>query len=192
MFDCLRRLNWVDIFVVILLIRIGYISLKTGFSVEIFKLLGTVCAIYLACHYYIRAGSLLGSFTPLKAESWIEFLNFISFFILAFSGYFIFAIIRTIFNILIKMEAISLLNRWGAVGLGIARGGLFASLLFFTVSLSNISYLKNSLSNSLSGSTLLKLTLRVYSSLWNNLMFRFTGKEAFNSAVNRSVRDSAK
>ena len=53
-YDSLKQINWVDIFAVILLIRVCYISIKTGFLTEIFKLLGTVCAILLACHYYVR------------------------------------------------------------------------------------------------------------------------------------------
>jgi len=190
--DFYKQLNWVDIFVIILLIRIFYVALKNGFSTEIFKLLGTICAIYLACHYYIRAGSFLSNFTPLKEEVWLDFLKFVSFFILAFFGYFLFVIIRTTFTFLIRMEAISLLNRWGAFILGIARCALFTSLLFFTINLSNISYLKNSLSDSLSGPVLVKLSPKVYTSLWKNLMFRFTGKGALNVEVSQFRSKPAK
>ena len=41
MIDALLQLNWVDIIVVILIIRVAYISVKSGFPVEIFKLLDT-------------------------------------------------------------------------------------------------------------------------------------------------------
>ena len=179
----LKQINWVDIFVVIVLMRIGYIAVKTGFPTEIFKLLGTTCAIYLACHYYIRMGNFLNSHLPLKGEGWVNFLNLLVFFALAFLGYFVFVIIRLVFTILIRMEAISLLNRWGALILGIGRFCLFTSLLFFLINISNIGYLKSSLSDSFSGPRLFKLAPRVYLSLWNNLMSRFMDKEAFNKAV---------
>lgn len=179
----LKQINWVDIFVVILLIRTCYIAIKTGFPTEMFKLLGTACATYLAWHYYISIGGFLNSRLPLEGELWVSVLNMFAFFVLALIGYLIFAIIRVLFTMLIRMEAISLLNRWGAFILGVARWGLLASLLFSLVSISNISYLKISLLNSLSGPRLVKLAPRVYTFLWNNLMSRFTDKEAFNKAV---------
>ncbi len=179
----LKHINWIDIFVVILLIRICYVAIKTGFPTEVFKLLGTVLAIYLACHYYVRAGNFLNNHLPLEGELWAGFLNLLAFLALAGLGYFVFVITRVVFMILIRMEAISLLNRWGAFLLGIARFCLLTSLLFFIMTISNIGYLKNSLTNSLSGPRLFELAPRVYTSLWDNLMSRFIDKEAFNKAV---------
>ena len=179
----LKQLNWVDIFVAIILIRIAYIAVKTGFPTEIFKLLGIFSAIYIACHYYVSMGDFLSSFLPLKGEAWLNFLNILVFFILAFLGYFVFVIIRVVFGILIRMEAISLLNRWGAFILGLVRWSLSVSLLFFIFTISNIGYCKNSLSNSFSGPKLIQLTPKVYTFLWDNLISRFTGKQGFNKAV---------
>ena len=72
--EFLKGLNWVDVFVVILLIRITYIAVKTGLSVEVFKSLGTVCAVYLALHYYINSGKFLN--VKLSWEgNYLPFLN---------------------------------------------------------------------------------------------------------------------
>ena len=179
----LKQLNWLDIFAVILLIRIGYIAVKTGFTTEIFKLLGTIFAIFLAGHYYIRLGIFLSSFISIKEQAGINFLNFLVFILLVFLGYFVFAIIRRAFTILIKMEAVSLLNRWGAVILGIVRWSLFISLLFLIISISNINYLKDSLLGSLSGPKLIRIAPGVYASIWNNLMSRFMDKKVFNKEL---------
>lgn len=181
--DYIKQLNWIDIIVVILLIRIVYIAVKTGFTIEVFKLLGTVCAIYLACHYYLRVGIFLNSYFSLKGVGWGNFLNFIVFFALAYLGYLAFVIIRLVCTILIKMEAVSLLNRWGALILGIVRWGLFSSLLLFLVVISHNGYLKNSLSNSLASTLFVKLTPKVYQTVWTGLISRFANEEAFNKAV---------
>ena len=179
----LRQLNWVDIFLVILLIRICYIAVKTGFSTEIFKLLGTVYAIFLACHCYSRLSILLSKTIPPAVKIEPSVLSFFTFLILAFLGYFIFVLIRLLFTILIKIEAVSLLNHWGALILGMIRSCLFVSLLLFMAVLSNNDYFKKSLTDSFLGPKLFKLAPKVYISLWDNLMSRFMDKKAFNKAV---------
>ena len=181
--DYLKQINWIDIFVIITLLRITYISLKRGFPIEIFKLLGTVCAIFLACHYYIRLGIFLNKFISLSNQSGIDFLNFFSFLMLYFLGYGSFVLIRLAFTALIRMEAISLLNRWGAFILGMGRWGLLVSVIFFSISISNFTYFKHSLKNSLSGLNFFKLTPRVYLALWDNFMFRFINNEEFNNSL---------
>ncbi len=49
--NIIKQLNWVDIFVLIVLLRTAYISRKAGLPREFFKLLGTVLAIYLSLHF---------------------------------------------------------------------------------------------------------------------------------------------
>lgn len=183
LFDSLKRINWVDIIAVILLIRVSYISLKTGLITEIFKLLGTVCAIFLACHYYVRASIFLNLYLPFKGEAGVNFLNFFTFSVLFLLGYFFFVIIRLVLTIFIKMEVIPQLNRWGGLILGVVRWSLSVSLLLFAINISNISYFRNSLSNSFSGLSFFKLTPKTYICLWDNLMFRFMRMSALNKAV---------
>ena len=84
---------------------------------------------------------------------------------------------------MIKMEAVSRLNRWGAVILGVLRWALFTSLIFYTINVSNIDYFRNSLANSFSMQKMFPVAPRVYAFLWNNLMFRFMEKETFNKRV---------
>ena len=50
--EIIKQFNWVDIFVIILSVRVLYIAVKNGLPVELFKLLGTIAAIYLSLHYY--------------------------------------------------------------------------------------------------------------------------------------------
>lgn len=179
----LKQVNWLDIFAVILLIRITYISIKTGFPTEIFKLFGNILAIYLACHNYIKVSNSLQNLLPVKAEAAINFLQFIAFFALACLGYLIFVVIRIVIKLFIKMEAVSIVNRWGAFIFGLVRWGLFTSLLFFSITIIKIGYFENSLADSLLGPRLFKLTPKVYVCLWNNLASHFEDKEQFNQEV---------
>ena len=180
MLENIKQLNWVDLLVLILLIRIGYITFKTGFSLEIFKFTGTIVAIYFACHYYSRISGFLSNQLFQGEATGLDFLNVVIFSLLAGLFYFIFVIIRALFALVIRIEAVSLLNRWGAFFIGMVRGLFFVGMLLFILSLSNISYLKNSVFVSYSGLKLSRLTPRVYTSLWNSIASRFVNEAAFN------------
>lgn len=182
----LKRLNWVDVFFVILLIRIAYIATKTGFPIEASKLLGTISAIFLACHFYSKLSSLLGhNFNFYKYQ--MEFFNLIAFLLLAILGYLIFVLLRMAMGFLIKMEAVSLLNRWGALILCIFRGALFSSLLLLIMIIANNSYINKSIVESPLGSRLYKITPAVYSSVWDNIVSRFMSKQEFNKGINEII-----
>ena len=180
--DTIRQFNWVDIFVVILLLRIGYIALKSGITIELFKLLGTVLATYLSLHYYISWADFIQRLSVIKNIPQ-ELLGFFSFVILVMLGYSIFVLLRSVFYRFIKMEAVPNLNKWGGFILGIARAILLLSLIMFILVISPIGYLKNSVNGSYLGKRILKISPTTYSLIWNNLASKFMAKEKFNEAV---------
>ena len=55
--DIIRRINWVDLLVVILILRISYVAFQEGLSHEIFPIIGGVVIIIVNLHYYERIGS---------------------------------------------------------------------------------------------------------------------------------------
>lgn len=182
LFDIFKQINWVDIFAVIILIRICYISLKGGLPVELFKLFGTITAIYLSLHYYTNLALILGGkFFPKKAP--IKLLNFFCFLGLLMFGYLVFVLLRKLFCRFIKMEAVSNLNRWGGLILGVIRGFLLVSLFTFIFMITNLAYLKNSVANSLSGRHIIKVAPNTYLWFWNAVASKFMVKEKFNNAA---------
>ena len=176
----LKQFNWVDIFVVIIFMRICYVSLKSGFPVELFKFLGVVSAIYLSLHYYTTLADFIGA--PIKKVP-LESFHLFAFAVLAISGNFIFTLLRSIFYRFIHMEAVPQLNKWGGFVLGIARCILVVGLLTFILVIPNIDYLKKSVANSFSGNYFLRVAPNIYSGLWNNLISKFMPKEKFNKSV---------
>lgn len=65
----IKAINWVDVCLLILLLRICYIALKNGFVHEVFKLLATVAALYISLHYYNVLADVVRSRLNLKSES---------------------------------------------------------------------------------------------------------------------------
>ena len=180
--NILEEFNWVDLFFVILLIRICYVASKYGFSVELFKFLGTLSGVYLSLHYYLIFSDYLVKRIGLKNVS-IEYLTFSSFVALAILGYLIFVLLRKVFSRFIHMEAVSGLEKWGSLILGIARSFLLISLIIFIFLIAPGGYFRNSVNNSCSSRRLFKIAPATYTCLWNNIMSKFRTQEKFNEAI---------
>lgn len=178
----LSRINWIDVFVVMLFIRISYVALKTGFPIELFKLLGAFLSVYLAMHYYTSLSSSLAQKLNLKTLS-AEVLNFAAFIFLAVLGYLVFMFLRVIFCRFIKMDAVPGLNRWGALLLGMARGFLLASLILYIFVISPLAYFGDSLEKSYCAKGIFKIAPFAYRAAWDGVASKFFTGEKVNETV---------
>ncbi len=184
-----RQFNWVDILVIILLLRIGYIAIKNGIAAEFFKLPGIISAIYLSLHYYTALSDWIKSYVFAKQKMPLRFLDFLVCLVLAIIGYLIFVLLRSIFCRFVKMEAVPTLSKWGGLVLGVARGFLLVSLVVFMLAISSISYLKNSVKNSYSGQQLFNVATGTYSWLFNAVASKFIPGEKFNKTIFEDQED---
>ncbi|OGX44174.1 MAG: hypothetical protein A3G38_02195 [Omnitrophica WOR_2 bacterium RIFCSPLOWO2_12_FULL_51_8] len=182
--DIVSKINWVDLFVIIILLRILYIASENGLPVEFFKFLGTVFSLYLSLHYYSAAGTFLQERLYLKIVP-KDFLDFVVFALLAIAGYLIFVILRNLFSKNIVMEAAPNLNRWGGFLLGLFRSLLILGVLTFTLLLCNINYLKQSVIDSYFASRIVRIAPAAYGLIWNNITSKFISHEKFNQAVDQ-------
>jgi uncharacterized membrane protein required for colicin V production len=64
----LQQFNWVDVFVVILLLRIIYCAIKNGIFIEFFKLLGMLLSCYLFLHYYTKLSVFFKRRIPVESN----------------------------------------------------------------------------------------------------------------------------
>jgi len=179
--EIIKQLNWIDIFVVISLLRIIYISTKNGMPLEFFKLLGTLLACYLSLHYYAL---LVGLFKERLPEIIpLGFFGFLFFIIIAVAAYLAVALLRQIFFKLIKVEPVPKLNKWAGVIFGGLRGFLLLSLIFFSLVILPLAYPKESVGKSYSGKFILKIAPLTYNALWNGFASKFSAKEKFNNTI---------
>jgi len=176
----IRQFNWVDIFCIILLLRIGYIAFKNGVVLEFFKFLGTLLAIYIAMHYYTALSDFLGERFGIDKKMPLEFLDFACFMLLAIIAYLAGTLFRQAFSRLIKLEAVPMLNRWGGFVIGLARTLLLTGLIAFILSISTIKYLHDKVGDSYFGARLIKVASVTYSRIWYGFMSKFMTGEKFN------------
>lgn len=179
----IKQLNWVDIFILILIIRITYIGIKRGLVTELFKILGTILSIFLSMHYYPKLGNFIHERSPLP----LGFADFISFLALVIMGHLFFLMLRTTFLLLVRIEPQNILNKWGGLILGILRGLLAVSLFISILCLSTIKYFEKSAKRSFSSNYLSKIAPKTYEFLFDNLFIKFSPKERLNEEIFNKV-----
>jgi len=180
--DIVRQWNWVDILVIIISVRICYVAMKSGFTVELFKLLGIILAIYLSLHYYTTLADFAKERLKIKFIP-LEFIDFLSFLILCTLGYLICAALREAIHHFVKMQPLPKLNRWGGLALGICRAFLFCGLLIFILVISTVAYFKKTVSSSYLGKRMFQIAPGTYSGLWDGIMSKFMTAEKFNATI---------
>ena len=182
--DILKQLNWVDFLVIIVMVRIIYIALSSGFPLELFKLMGTFASLYLSMHYFTFFTDWMGARNPgTKERVPLQFMDFFSLVALAVLGYLIFLALRLVFDKFIKMEINQAVSKSVALLLGVVRGFLLASLVAFVMVVSDIGYLKDSVKSSYTGRRVCNAAVNTYSWTWNHLTSRFALGENFNKTV---------
>ena len=120
----------IDFLLLLLAVRIIYISISKGILIESFKTVGVVVSSFFSFHYY----PYLIKNLEVKLPSFLKLLSFL----LIFSGvYLIFYLIRKIvLLLLIKSNEPSLKERWFSLLLGGFRCAFVISLIVFLIYLS--------------------------------------------------------
>jgi len=187
-FDFFRHFNYLDIFILILILRICYIALKTGLPVELFKLAGTLSAIFLSLYYYnFLPGSTRENINLGLAQ--LKFADFLIFLSLAIIGYLFLVLLRSIFYRFIKLEAVASLSKWGGLVLGAFRGFFMAGFICFILLVSGLPYLNKSVKNSCLAGRICRVAPDTYKWLWNAIFSKFMGSEESNRGKVTSIHN---
>ena len=113
----------------------------------------------------------------------VIFGDFLMFITLAVLAYLAIAALRGVFSRLIKVEAMSALDRWGGLALGFLRSVFLISLLLIALYLSPINYFKESVKKSYLGSSLSFVDVRAYEFIFNTIVSKFYPEESLNKDI---------
>jgi uncharacterized membrane protein required for colicin V production len=183
----LQQLKWLDIFVIILFFRVCYVAIQTGVLVEVFKLFGTVLAVFFSLHYFRTLAEFIST-RFLGANGNIAWFDFVSSIALALLGYGIFFAIRLIFCRVITMQTVPALQRWGGFIIGMVRGLLTVGLIVFIMALSPVDYMHKSVKSSFSGCDVVMIADKTYTRLWDNILSKFMTTSHYNRAVSEVAK----
>jgi uncharacterized membrane protein required for colicin V production len=181
-FEFSRLFNWVDIVVLIVFLRIIFISLRQGLEVEFFKFLGVFCGLYFSLHYYFSLAVYLNGRSGAKNPPG-HVLEFIAYAILLLVNYLIFWLFRILVSRFITAQMNPFLSKWGGCALGLGRALLFSSLILFSLLVTKGAYFRESVRYSLSGAYLARVAPGTYTWIWENAVSKFNSGEKFNDAV---------
>ena len=153
------RFNWVDILFVTLLIRVGYVALKSGVLPEFFRFFGLLSAFIVSFNHY----EALSYFLSARSEWAGSRPDIISFLFIFFSILFVFRVISIIAKIFFGGDNISRLNRISGFSVGIGRASLMIALVYVLLVNGPFAYLSRSAEdNSFSGRYISKIAPFVY------------------------------
>ena len=153
------KFNWIDILAFIVLVRILYIAVSKGFVVEFFKCIATFLSLSFSFHYFTYVTDLLVRFLPFLNENTGYALSLIALYGLVWT---LIKYVRTAIILLFKIEPHAVIERWVGLFLGLARGAVFLSVLFFTLYLFHGRYVNNSLMHSFSFSAVKQIAPASY------------------------------
>lgn len=182
----LAKFNFLDFIILIILFRICYIAAQMGLSVEIFKFLGVIFSIYIGLHYYTALSDLI-QVRFLPKDMPLEFMDFIIFLLLIILGYLCFVGLRCILSRFIQLDAIPKINQFLGLILGIGRGFLVIGLISFSLVISSVTYLSNSVKHSYLASKAFVILPQTYGWLWSNIFSKFSAQERFNPTVTEAM-----
>ena len=158
--EIIRRINWVDVLVVILMIRISYVAFQEGLSHEILPLIGSIIIIIIDLHYYEKIGLFISQNLAILP---IELANFLSFLILTIIIGLAFKLLAGILNKVIKVAWHPLIEIFGGVIFGVIRASIVASLILMIIALLPLPYLQWSVRDrSVTGMFFLKIGPSIY------------------------------
>ncbi|MBF0489626.1 MAG: CvpA family protein [Candidatus Omnitrophica bacterium] len=184
----LQMINWMDVAMLALLIRIVFIGVKTGFVTELFKLFGILCAVFVGLHYYTP----LAVFISKKINWSFQILECTFFGLLVILVVVAVKYFRDGFLLIFRFEtAHEGVNQWGSGLFSVIRALLLISLILFGSLLSRVEWLERQTMTSVSQKLALKVAPKTYSFLFHNLIGKIFTEERFNQEANNVVIHSS-
>jgi uncharacterized membrane protein required for colicin V production len=176
----LRSLNWVDLLMLAILIRIVYSGLQAGCVIEMFKLLGALVTVFVTFHYYVPFAKFLMHIT--KAP-WVNVVEVISFLMLWVILFVLCKLIRDGMFMLFTIDAQSFVNKWGGALLGIGRFFIIGSMTLFLFFVSGSKYLEDKTVESFSGQHVVVVAPNFYTVLCEGFVSKIFPNEKVSKAL---------
>jgi len=158
--NILTKLNWIDILVIILLFRVTYVAFQDGLSHEIFPLIGSICTVVLALHYYHNLAIFISKhFLNIP----VQVLDFLVFLLLVLGMGFIFKFLKVFVDNFMKVTWHPAVEKFGGLVIGLLKATVVVSIVLTMLALLPLPYLQRSIRDrSMTGLYFLKIGPAIY------------------------------
>ena len=158
--ELIAKINWVDILVAILMLRISYVAFRDGLSHEIFPFIGCILIMVLAMHYYTVFG---GFISRSMMNMPMELANFLSFLMIVVVLGFLVRLFRTVLDRIVNVQWHPVVDKFGGLVVGVMKAYVVTGIVLMTLSLMPLSYLQWSIKDkSLVGKYVLRAGPEIY------------------------------
>lgn len=158
--DILSRINWVDILILIVMLRTSYLSFQRGLSHEIFPLFGSIVMISLALRYYTTLSDIAARYVLKLPQDILNLLAFVA--ILSALGV-VCKLTGALLDSIFKMTWHPFIEKFGGLLIGVIKASVVTSMVLIVLSLVPLSYLQHSVRDkSLMGMRFLKIGPNIY------------------------------
>jgi len=135
----LSKINWVDVFVLILMVRMSYVAFMDGLSHEIFPLIGSTVVFILSLHYYKILGEMISQG---MGNIPTEITNFLSFVVIVIVAGFIVKFLKIIIDKIVKVQWHPVIEKFGGLFAGIVKAYIITAIILTMMSLVPLSYVR--------------------------------------------------
>ena len=173
MSELLDKVNWIDIFALILLIRISYVSSLIGVGKQILPLIVLVLILLGALYNYSNIAFFLvegGFFSPSASR-------FLSYFFILCVSFVIYRVVSQVAGFCLfrrEEEKAGLIESIGGALLGLLRSILIVGMIIIGLGFAPVKVVEDSVKDSYSGTFFISTNLRLYNSI---ISFIFRGDE---------------
>jgi len=171
--------NWIDIIMACIVVRSVLIGLKSSITIEVFRFIGIICAIFITLHYYVNLGNFFhkNAFIPTTIDEIAAFV------VLWLTVFFVFKLIGEGWALILKIEVHPLINRWGVLVLSLFRSVLVCALTFMLLFVSNNVYLGKMSNRAFTGQFLIDISPRIYDFIYKGIVRKYFPDENLNVKV---------
>lgn len=183
MLSLVNQLRWVDLIILLIIGRCIYIGIKRGLSVEIFKLAGVLLAIFACLHYYSVLGALFSKPEIIPTDLG----NFVAFILIFVAFIFFSRLIRDMFLLLIKLQPVPFLDKWGGAFLGGVRSIFLSGIILLLFIISPIGFLEKGAKTAFFGMYTFGTAAKTYSFICEKLIKPFFVNEKINEEIFKAI-----
>jgi len=136
--EIFTRANWVDLLVLIVVLRIVFSAFKEGLSHEIFPFIGSIATIVCDLYLYEKMAYVIHHNIKIP----LELLNFVSFIAIALAMGFVLKFAKLLLDSIIKVTWHPVIEKFGGIIIGAFRAVIVASMILITLALMPLPYLQ--------------------------------------------------
>jgi len=173
------RYNLIDLLMTCICAACIFKGRKSGLFPEFINLIGVLFATVFSIHYYLTVSARLQEYVKLSEP----LFQFVTFSVIAIVIMGVFWVVRKAWLILLKIETMSFINKYGGILVAGVKGYLLCSLLFLSLIISGNEIARYNTRKSLSSLIMTNTSVNIYGACYSRIVKKFFPNETMNKRV---------